>query len=161
MGLSDWLFGATPGQQVGQAAKEVVGTVFQGIDSIIDDFVWAPEDKAKFKIAIAEARLKALQMSIDNVNSARSMQMTTKSAWPGWMSAFAVGGFFGGFFSLLFFGLPQGVDEMTKTIINMFAGAMIASYKDALNFWLGSTNGSQTKDQLLYNSTPIKKDPPL
>jgi hypothetical protein len=159
MGFSDWLFGATPGQQAGQAIKEVVGSVFEGIDSIIDDFVWAPEEKAKFKLVMAEARLKATQMAMDNVNSARSMQMTTRSVWPGWMSAFAVGGFFGGFFSLLFVGLPTGVDEMTKTIINMFAGAMIASYKDALNFWLGSTNGSQTKDQLIYNSTPTKKDP--
>lgn len=158
MGFSDWLFGATPGQQAGQAIKEVVGSVFQGIDSIIDDFVWAPEDKAKFKVAIAEARLKALQMSMENVNNARAMQMTTKSIWPGIMSAFAVGGFFGGFFSLLFFGLPVGVDEMTKTIINMFAGAMIASYKDALNFWLGSTNGSQNKDILLHQSVPAKRD---
>jgi|SRR6187549_27738 len=157
MGFSDWLFGATPGQQAGQAIKEVVGSVFQGIDSIVDDFVWAPEDKAKFKVAMAEARLKATQMTMENVSSARSMQMTTRSSWPGWMSAFAVGGFFGGFFSLLFVGLPQGMDEMTKTIINMFAGAMIAGYSDARNFWLGSTNGSQSKDQLLFQSIPVEK----
>lgn len=158
MGLTDWLFGSTPGQQAGQAVKEVIGGVFDGIDTIIDDFVWAPEDKAKFKLAMAESKLKAVQLAMDNVSSARAMQMQTKSVWPGWMSAFAVGGFFGGFFSLLFVGLPVGVDEMTKTIINMFAGAMIASYKDALNFWLGSTNGSQSKDVLLYNSIPNKKD---
>jgi hypothetical protein len=160
MGLSDWLFGATPGQQAGQAVKEVIGSVFEGIDGIIDDFNWAPDEKAKFKVAMAESKLKAVQMAMDNVGSARAMQMATRSVWPGWMSAFAVGGFFGGFFSLLFIGLPTGVDEMTKTIINMFAGAMIASYKDALNFWLGSTNSSQTKDQYIYNSTPVtKKDP--
>ena len=157
MGFSNWLFGATPGQQAGQAIKQAVESVFEGIDSIIDDFNMAPGDKAKFKLAMAEGRLKATQMTMDNVNSARSMQMSTRSRWPGVMSAFAVGGFFGGFFSLIFVGLPVGVDEMTKTMINMFAGAMIGAYKDALNFWLGSTDQNHTKDQLLYKSTPVEK----
>ena len=159
MGFMDWMTGATPGQQVGQAAKEVVTGVFDGVGKIIDEFHVSAEEKTQMKIAVAEQKLKAIEVIINDVQNARSMQMTTRSLWPGVMSAMSVGGFFGGFFCLLFYGIPQNTDEMVKTIINMFAGAMISAYADARSFWLGSSAGSQNKDQLIYHSTPTEKKP--
>lgn len=159
MGFFDWMFSSTPGQQVGLAGKEIVTSIFDGVDKLIDDFHLEPEKALNAKIRLAEMQLSVLQGDLANVQGARSMQIQTRSRWPGVMSFIAVAGFFGGFFSILLYGLPVGIDEMTKNMISMFAGAMIASYKDALNFWLGSTNGSQSKDMLIYNSTPVRKEP--
>ena len=161
MGAFDWLIGATPGQQAGQAVGEVVqkslSSVFDGLYKIIDQFSTNDQEKLQAKMALSEFQLKVTQEYIQDVQNARAMQVQTRSIWPGVMSACATGGFFGGFFCLLFYGIPSGTDEMVKTIINMFAGAMIAAYTDARSFWLGSTNSSQTKDHLIYNSTPIQK----
>ena len=158
MGLSDWLFGSTPGQQAGQAVKEVVGGVFDGIDKLIDDFHLEPEKALAAKIRLAEMQLDVLKGDIANVQGARAMQTQIRSKWPGLLSSVAVIGFYGGFFSIIYWGLPREMDEMTRTLVSMFATAMITTYKDVLNFWVGSTNGSQSKDMLIYNSTPIKKD---
>lgn len=158
MGLSDWLFGATPGQQAGQAVKEVVSGVFDGIDKLIDDFHLEPAKALEAKIRLAEMQLDVLRGDIANVQGARAMQTQTRSKWPGLLSSVAVVGFYGGFFSIIYWGLPHDMDEMTRTLVSMFATAMITTYKDVLNFWVGSTNGSQSKDMLIYNSTPVKKE---
>lgn len=158
MGLSDWLFGSTPGQQAGQAVKEVVSGVFDGIDKLIDDFHLEPAKALEAKIRLAEMQLDVLRGDIANVQGARVMQTQTRSRWPGLLSSVAVVGFYGGFFSIIYWGLPHDMDEMTRTLVSMFATAMITTYKDVLNFWVGSTNGSQSKDMLIYNSTPVKKE---
>ena len=85
------------------------------------------------------------------------MQVQTNSKMPGFMSTVTVLGFYGGFGMLLWFGLPESMGEFAKTIVTMFAGAMVSEYARANTFWLGSTNSSQNKDNMLYNSTPTKK----
>lgn len=162
MGAIDWLFGSTPGQQAGQAAGEVIQRsltgVFDGLYKIIDQFSTSDQEKLQAKMAIAEHQLKITQTVIADVQNAREMQVHTRSWMPGIMSIIAAVGFFGGFVYLLWHGLPTNIDEFTKTIINMFAGAMIVEYAKSSNFWLGSTNSSQSKDHLIYNSTPVKKE---
>lgn len=158
MGFFDWLTSSSPGGQVGQAAKEAITGVFDGVGKIIDEFHVSAEEKTTMKIALAEQKLKAVELLIDDVQNARSMQIQTRSLWPGVMSFMSTMGFFGGFVALILWGLPPNTDDFVKSIINMFAGAMIAAYANSQNFWLGSTNGSQAKDQMIYNSTPTKKD---
>ena len=162
MGFTDWLTGATPGQQVGQAAGEVIQKsitgIFDGLYKIIDQFSTSDQEKLQAKMAIAEHQLAVTRTIIADVQNAREMQIQTKSWMPGVMSTIASVGFFGGFVFLLWHGLPKDVDEFTKSIINMFAGAMIVEYAKSSNFWLGSTNSSQNKDHLIYNSTPSKKE---
>ena len=158
MGFFDWMTSASPGGQVGEAAQKAITGVFDGLTNIIDEFHTSAEEKTQMKIAIAEQKLKAVEMMINDVQNARAMQIQTRSLWPGVMSFMATVGFFGGFVSLILWGLPPNTDEFVKSIINMFAGAMIAAYANSQNFWLGSTNGSQSKDQLLYQSTPTKKE---
>jgi len=154
MGFWDFMSGTTPGGAVGTAGKEIVTGIFDGIGKIIDEFHVSAEEKAQIKIALAEQKLKVLNVIIEDVQSARAMQIQTRSVWPGIMSAMAGIGFFGGFIVVLVHGLPQSLDEFTKSIIYMFAGAMVASWTSAQNFWMGSTMGSQNKDHLLHQSVP-------
>lgn len=156
MGLSNWLFGATPGQEAGQAIKEVVGGVFDGIDKIIDNFHLSPEDKVQFQLQMAQHKLNTLTSVIGDIQSARTMQMSTKSWWPGILSCIETVGFFGGLFYLVAYGLPKEMDEFTKTLLNMLFGAVVTGYASVRNFWLGSSMSSQEKTELLHQSTPVK-----
>lgn len=158
MGLTDWLFGATPGQQAGQAVKEVVTSVFDGIDKIIDNFHLAPEDKVKFQLELAKHKLDTLNVVINDIQSAREMQVQTRSLWPGIISSVMVLGFFGGGGYILVHGVGPNTDELSKQIINMFAVQLMAGISAVIGFWLGSSYGSQSKDQLIHNSTPVRKD---
>ena len=158
MGLSDWLFGATPGQQAGQAIKEVVGGVFDGIDKIIEDFHLSPDEKLKFQIAVSEKKLQTLQTVINDVQNARAMQIQTRSWWPGLLSLIIVTGFFGGSIYVVMNGLPKDLDELSKQVINMNSVALISGLSAVIGYWLGSSASSQEKSQLLYQSQPAKKE---
>jgi len=158
MGLSDWLFGSTPGQQAGQAVKEVVSGVFDGIDKIIDNFHLEPEKALQAKIALAEHKLKSYEIMLNDVQNARLMQMQTKSVWPGFLSLIIVCGFFGGSIYVLVSGVPKDLDDLGKQIINMNSVALISGLSAVIGYWLGSSNSSQEKNQMLYHSTPSKKE---
>ena len=157
MGFWDFMSGSTPGGAIGTVGREVVTGIFDGVGKIIDEFHVSAEEKTQMKLAMAEQKLKAVEVLIDDVQNARAMQIQTRSLWPGVMSAMAGIGFFGGFIIVLINGLPTSLDEFTKSIIYMFAGAMVSSWTSAQNFWMGSTMGSQNKDVMLHNSTPTVK----
>lgn len=158
MGLSDWLFGATPGQQAGQAVKEVITGVFDGIDKLIDDFHLEPEKALNAKIKLAEMKLATVQGYLADVQNARAMQVQTRSVWPGLLSAIVLAGFFGGGAYIMVNGLKADMDEVSKNIVNMFAVQLMAGVAAVWGFWLGSSASSQNKDHLIYNATPTKKE---
>lgn len=157
MGFWDFMSGTTPGGAIGTVGQKVVTGIFDGVGKIIDEFHVSQEEKVQMKLAIAEQKLKAVEVLIEDVQNARQMQIQTRSIWPGVMSTMAGIGFFGGFIVVLLHGLPDNLDEFTKSIIYMFAGAMVASWTSAQNFWMGSTMGSQNKDVLLHQSAPVQK----
>ena len=157
MGFQDWFFGATPGQQAGQAAKEVVTGVFDGLGKIIDEFHTSDEEKIQMKIAVAEQKLKAVELLVNDVQSARAMQIQTRSVWPGTISMVVLVGFFGGGTYILVNGIPAESSAEAKQIINMFSVALISGLSSVLGYWLGSSAGSENKNQMLYHSAPTKK----
>ena len=160
MGLFDWLTSASPGGQIGEAAKIAITGVFDGVTKIIDEFHVSAEEKVQLKIAIAEQKLKAVELMVNDVQNARAMQIQTKSVWPGTISLVVIVGFFGGGAYILINGIPADSSAEAKQIINMFSVALISGLSSVLGYWLGSSAGSQNKDTLIYQSTPVKKDGP-
>lgn len=158
MGLTDWLFGATPGQQAGQLAEKAISGVFDGVKGLIEEFHMSPEDKSKLQLAMLQQQIQATQQLLDDVKSARQMKMATNSRWPGILSTVIILGFFGGGGYILVHGVNAGADELSKQIINMFAVQLMAGVSAVWGFWLGSSASSQNKDHLIYNSTPVKKE---
>lgn len=158
MGFTDWMFGATPGTQAGQAVKEVVTGVFDGLGKIIDEFHTSDEEKVQMKIAVAEQKLKAVEIMVNDVQNARAMQMQTRSVWPGLLSLVVLVGFFGGGGYILVNGIPSRESPESMQIVNMFAVALMNGLSGVLGYWLGSSAGSDSKNQLLYQSTPAKKE---
>jgi|CXWL01.1.fsa_nt_gi hypothetical protein len=157
MGFFDWMTSASPGGQVGQAAKDAITGVFDGVGKIIDEFHVSAEEKVQMKIAIAEQKLKAVEIMVNDVQNARAMQIQTKSLWPGLISAVIVVGFFGGSTYVIINGTPKDLDELGKQIINMNSVALISGLSAVIGYWLGSSASSESKNQMLYHSTPTEK----
>lgn len=159
MGFFDWLSSASPGGVIGTTAKEAITGVFDGAMKIIDEFHVSAEEKVQLKIAIAEQKLKAVELMVNDVQNARAMQIQTKSVWPGIISMVIICGFFGGSIYVLVNGIPKDMDELGKQIINMNSVALISGLSAVIGYWLGSSSSSQNKDMMLFQSTPSKKDP--
>lgn len=158
MGLSEWIFGSTPGQQAGQAVKEVVTGLFEGVDKIIDDFHLSEEKALELRIKFKEQHLKAIELALQDVQSARQMQISNKSWWPGILSALALSGFFGVSYVLITAGLPSDMAADVKVLVNTLIGALIGYVSTVFTFWMGSSIGSQEKNALLHQSIPSGKE---
>lgn len=126
---------------------------------IIDEFHTNDEEKVQMKIAVAQQKLRAVELMVNDVQNARAMQIATKSVWPGTISLVVIVGFFGGGAYILINGIPADSSVEAKQIINMFSVALISGLSSVLGYWLGSSAGSQQKDQLLYHSSPTKAAP--
>jgi lysozyme family protein len=99
------------------------------------------------------AQLKEeLQASLQNTGGARSTLLElvkdqSDLSWaPGIVSAVVTIGFFGIVIIILFFA-EQGNQDLSKNnLVNITVGALVAAFSTVVNFWLGSSLGSRTKD---------------
>jgi hypothetical protein len=82
--------------------------------------------------------------------SARAMQIATKSWIPGVLAIGVTIGFFG-ILILLMSGIAQKSGE-----ISIMLGSLGTAWATIVGFYFGSSYGSQTKDNLLHQSTPVK-----
>jgi hypothetical protein len=106
----------------------------------------------EFKKWMADCEIKKEQLSVDNTKSARDMQIATKSWVPATISIIVVFGYFAILVGLMF-GVLHVTDNQSLLIL---IGALSTAFGGVLNFWLGSSHGSQNKDAMLANAQPIK-----
>ena len=159
MAWYDWFVGSTPGGVVGEAGAKVVGGMFDGIKGIIEEFHLAPEQEMKLKLALEQQKLEYYQAAVADVQSARQMQMQTRSVWPGIISTIMLIGYFAGGIYILRYGLPETSAE-GRDVIMLFVTTLTAGVTLVLGFWLGSSNGSQEKSAMLFRSKPSEPSPP-
>lgn len=153
MGFWDFVTGSTPAGIVSETGQKVVAGVFSGITELIKTVHLSPEDELKFKTGLAQLQLQLYQAQIADVQSARQMQMQNKSIWPGLLSLLTLVGFYGAGFYIIKYGLPQTSAEGRDVII-MMAQTLVMGVGLVYGFWLGTSNSSQQKDKMLFNSTP-------
>lgn len=101
-----------------------------------------------------ERGFKYAELEFKNQDSARQMQIATRSRTPDVLAVIIVAGFFSILVSLMLGVLK--VSENQSLLILL--GALSAGFGSVLNFFFGSSNGSQNKDVLLANSTPHKEN---
>jgi len=141
MNFLNWLSGTTPGVAAGQAGAEVVKGLGQTVQSLIEEWHLPPEKAQDYA-------LKILDASLADIQAARQMQSTTHSWVPGLLTLLNTLGFF----SVMIYGTLHGLPSNTEFM--MMVGSLVSGYGMALQFWLGSSRSSQTKDWLLWQSTP-------
>jgi uncharacterized membrane protein YeaQ/YmgE (transglycosylase-associated protein family) len=153
MGFLDFLSGSTPAGVISETGQKVISGVFDGVGAMIDRFHLSETDKQDMKMELARMQLDAYKTQISDIQSARQMQMTVQSPWPGILTCVIVGGYFGLLAVMIIHGIPSTKDpggEVLLTLIGVLAGAV----PTVLAFWFGTTQGGRAKDQLLAESVP-------
>jgi len=89
------------------------------------------------------------QLAVQDRSSARTMQATTKSLIPGALAIFVTVGFFG-----ILYALMSGYATKSDELMIML-GSLGTAWTGIIGFYFGSSAGSQAKDQLLHQSTPV------
>ena len=101
---------------------------------------------------LAQNEITKDQLDTQNTADARAMQIAVKSRTPDILAVIIVTGFFGILIAMMM-GLLIASDQQALLIL---LGSLSAGFGAVLNFFFGSSRGSQNKDVLLANSTPNK-----
>lgn len=120
-----------------------------------------PEQLLNIKAAEQTFQLQMKELDINSVkdleaiaagdrDSARQREIQVKDHTPAILAYFITLGFFGLLTSLLFLSIP----EANKATIYTMVGVLGTAWIGATGYYFGTTAGSKSKDQLLYNSTP-------
>ena len=102
---------------------------------------------------LAKMQLDAYKTQISDVQSARQMQMTNKSPWPGILTLVIVAGFYGVLGVIFFKGLPS-TSAPGGEIVLLLIGSLSTALTAVLGYWFGTTQNSQQKDRLLLEAVP-------
>lgn len=104
-------------------------------------------DFSKF---LAENEITKDQLAVQNTQGARDMQIAVKSHTPDILAIIIVMGFFGILVAMMM-GVLTVSDQQALLIL---LGSLSAGFGAVLNFFFGSSRGSQNKDVLLASSSP-------
>jgi hypothetical protein len=109
----------------------------------------AEMDMQKF---MADNALKLEDLSAKNTQGARDMQIATRSHIPGLLAIIITVGYLGILVGMML-GYLKVIDNQALLIL---VGALATGFGTVLNFFLGSSHGSQSKDAMLAQSMPPK-----
>lgn len=98
-----------------------------------------------FTVKMEELGIERDRLTVQNTDSARKMQIATKSLIPAILSVVTVLGFFGLLLGAAFEALTLTGSDIMMLLLWVLARETASVY----NFWLGSSHGSQQKNDLL------------
>lgn len=150
------LGGPLAGMATGLIAK-VLGIDESKVQETINSGKLTADQVASLQQAEIELKKQAQSMGLDfekiataDKQSARSMQISTKSIVPPLLAMLITAGFFG-----ILYALMMGYAQESNQLMIML-GALGTSWTGVVAFYFGSSNSSQNKDAMLYNSVPSK-----
>jgi hypothetical protein len=139
------------------AISKVLGVDEKDVQNTIDSGKMTSDQIAQIKIAEIEFQKQTQELGLnfeklatDDRKSARDMQSTTRSWIPGTLAIGITIGFFGILYSLMM-GYATKSDELM-----IMLGSLGTAWTGVIGFYFGSSAGSQQKDVMLHNSTPVK-----
>jgi len=104
-----------------------------------------------FKKFIETNKIDMVKVEAADRESAREMQVSTKSHVPAVLTYLLTIGFFGVLGAM--FKFPE-LKESAPLMIML--GSLGTAWTGACAFWFGTTHGSQAKNDLLANSSPVR-----
>ena len=99
----------------------------------------------------AERGFKYKELEFNDTKSAREMQSATRSSTPTVLSYLITAGFFG------ILGFMMSDAYVSSEPLLVMLGSLGTAWIACVNFWFGSSHGSQNKDVLLSASAPPPK----
>lgn len=168
----DWLktlapmLGTALGGPLGGAAAsflaDKLGLENKTIEAVTDALAsnkLSPDQVANIKLAEIEFakflkthEIDLERLHVQNTQGARDLRMASGSRTVDVLSIIIVLGFFA-ILTLMMLGVLKVSDQQALLIL---LGALSAGFGAVLNFWLGSSNGSQQKSMLLAQAPPVK-----
>ena len=137
------------------ALSKLFGIDDTKVKDMIESGKMSSEQLAQLKIAEIEFQKQTQELGLnfeklatEDRKSARDMQIATKSWVPPALAMLITAGFFG-ILTALMMGYAQKSDELM-----IMLGSLSTAWAGVISFFFGSSQGSQNKDQLLYNSMP-------
>jgi hypothetical protein len=150
---------ALGGPLAGMAVKALSGALFGGDESKTADDIASllggvtPDHLAAmkkidddFKAKMAELNVDLAKIAVDNTQSARQMQISTKDWIPRVLAICVSLGFFGILVIMLLFPMPKG------EAFTLLLGALASGWGAVMNFYFGSSSGSKAKTDILGQS---------
>ena len=158
------LLGTALGGPLGGAAAAFIADklgldtkTVKDVSEILNGSKMDPQQVVQIKLAELEFQkflkthnIDEAKLVLENTKDARDMQKQTRSYFPATLSSLVTIGFFG----ILTFMLIWETNPSQPLLIML--GALGAAFGAVVNFWLGSSNGSQNKDRMLADSYPVK-----
>lgn len=159
------LIGTALGGPLGGAAASFIADklgieskTIEAVTEVLNSGKLSPEQLASIKLAeidfqkfLKEHDIKLEEISAADRNSAREMNKVTQSKVPAILTMLITFGFFG----VLGWMIYQPVAADNSALLIML-GQLGTAWGVACAFWFGTTRGSENKNQLLANSTPVK-----
>jgi len=108
-----------------------------------EQIVGIKQAEMEFQKFLEANKIDLARMSVENTKDARDMQKVTRSKTPAILSYLVTAGFF----AILITMLVMEIKPSEPLLIML--GALGAAFGAAVNFWLGSSNGSQIKTEHL------------
>jgi hypothetical protein len=139
------------------AISKALGIDESQVDETIKAGKLSAEQITQLKLAEIELQKQAQslglnfeQLAVNDRASARTMQTATKSVIPSLLATGVTFGFFG-----ILYALMSGYATKSDELMIML-GSLSTAWISIVTFYFGSSAGSQRKDELLHQSTPVK-----
>jgi hypothetical protein len=114
-----------------------------------DQIASVQQAEIALKAKAQELNLDFEQLAVQDRASARQMQSATHS----WIPPFLAVGITIGFFGILYALMSDRVTKSDELMIML--GSLSTAWTGVIAFYFGSSAGSQRKDELIHNSTPV------
>jgi len=141
------------------AIAKVIGVDEKDVQGVIDNGKMSADQIAQLKLAELEFQkqtnelgLNFEKLAVDDRKSARDMQISTHSFVPAMLSVLVVTAWA----VIQYFLLTHVIATEMREIIIRILGTLDAALMLVLSFYFGSSNSSQAKDKMIYNSVPSK-----
>ena len=157
--IASCLGGPLAGMAV-EAISKAIGVDPSAVQDTINSGKLTAEQIASIQQAEIALKAKAQEMSLDfeqlaiqDRKSARDMQISTNSFIPPVLSVMIVVAWA----AIQFFLLTHVIEPTMRELIARVLGTLDGALMLVLSFYFGSSSGSQNKDAMLHNSTPVSK----
>ena len=142
-----------------EAVSKVLGISQDDAKKMLDDGKMSADQISQVKIAEIELKKTEEQLglnfealAVDDRKSAREMQTEVKSPLVPILAIIIVVSFIS-----ITIGTLMGYSHIESAMAGTLIGYLSAKAEQVVSFYFGSSNGSQAKDQMIYNSTPTQK----
>lgn len=161
------MLGTALGGPLGGAAASFIAeklglneNTIEAVTEVLSSNKLTPEQLSSLKLAemdfkrfLEQNKIDLARLDVENTRSARDMQIAVRSYTPDILAGIVVTGFFT-ILILMMMGLLSVTDQQALLIL---LGSLSAGFGAVLNFFFGSSRGSQNKDLIIATSTPNSK----